>query len=247
MRKPKSALRFHAGEAPFPSGVSSALPMPQRFRPHVSIRFPFSFPESAHSFPVSCPRGENGKHSLPMTSTTSPSLDLERLENVRNHPGKITARCPACAEEERDRTGNNLVRFDGGAFSCVSDPEHTKRIFELVGIKSEAPRLSREEWIKRKRDDGDRQRRERERHDIAACVRRKRETIVNGWRWNTEDVWEDSPTRPTSAIDDPRILITSLFDPEAIVWTGETKQSGEHCEERWRTVPECFESPVEEI
>ena len=85
--------------------------------------------------------------------TAPESLNIALLEKVRHLPGKITARCPACAEEGHDRTGNHLVIFDGGKFSCIADEGHRRRIRELVGIRraidpTEQER-NRQEFIRR--------------------------------------------------------------------------------------------------
>ena len=66
------------------------------------------------------------------------SLDLSRLENVRKRIGKTIARCPACAEEDRDEKGDHLAIWPNGSFSCVANPgvaghEHRKRIMALAG------------------------------------------------------------------------------------------------------------------
>jgi hypothetical protein len=66
------------------------------------------------------------------------SLDLSRLENVRQCGGKTLARCPACAEEDRDTKGVHLVIYQDGKFGCVTCPgapghEHRKRILALAG------------------------------------------------------------------------------------------------------------------
>ncbi len=73
-------------------------------------------------------------------------LDISHLENVRPVGPSLTARCPACAEEGSDRTGNHLFVANGGrgAFSCVKyrGPDgaaHRKRIFQLVGLKYRTP------------------------------------------------------------------------------------------------------------
>jgi hypothetical protein len=72
---------------------------------------------------------------------THTGLDLDRLENAKNRGGKIIARCPACAVEGSDKSGEHLVIFDGGAgkWGCVAfagDKEHRRRIAELVGIEA---------------------------------------------------------------------------------------------------------------
>ena len=68
------------------------------------------------------------------------SLDISALENVTKARGGTTARCPACAEDGHDRTGEHLFIDASGKFGCVVYPgtsgsNHRKRIFELVGEK----------------------------------------------------------------------------------------------------------------
>ena len=74
------------------------------------------------------------------------SLDISKLENVRTHGGKITARCPACAEAGHDQTRNHLVIQADGRFGCVVYPgdsadakAHRKRIFALCGDREIKP------------------------------------------------------------------------------------------------------------
>jgi hypothetical protein len=74
------------------------------------------------------------------------SLDISKLENVRTHGGKITARCPACAEAGHDQTRNHLIIGADGRFGCVVCPgaspdarEHRKRIFALCGNREIKP------------------------------------------------------------------------------------------------------------
>ncbi|HEY0549875.1 MAG TPA: hypothetical protein VGF13_09745 [Verrucomicrobiae bacterium] len=70
-------------------------------------------------------------------------LDINRLENVRKHgDGKVVARCPACAADGKDETGNHLVVYPDGKFGCVANPKdtaHRKAIFKLCGVPSDAP------------------------------------------------------------------------------------------------------------
>jgi hypothetical protein len=66
-------------------------------------------------------------------------IDSARLEKVRRRGEKTIARCPACAEQGRDNSGEHLVVYDNGAFGCIvhaNDKLHHKRILELVGIES---------------------------------------------------------------------------------------------------------------
>lgn len=67
------------------------------------------------------------------------ALDITRLEKVRHTGGKTIARCPACAEAERDKAGEHLFIGPDGKFGCVDNPgpqgeAHRKRIFALIGI-----------------------------------------------------------------------------------------------------------------
>jgi hypothetical protein len=66
------------------------------------------------------------------------SLDLSRLESVRQRCGRTVARCPACAEHGQDEKGEHLVIMPDGRFGCVVCPgaagkEHRKRIHALAG------------------------------------------------------------------------------------------------------------------
>ena len=69
------------------------------------------------------------------------ALDISKLTNVvERGDGTFVARCPACVEQGRDRTGNHLILYPNGAFGCVvfsGDSEHSRKhrqkIIELAG------------------------------------------------------------------------------------------------------------------
>lgn len=65
------------------------------------------------------------------------ALNRSKLENiVELGNGAWRARCPACAEGGRDRTGEHLRVTPDGRFGCCvypKDPEHRRRIFQLAG------------------------------------------------------------------------------------------------------------------
>jgi hypothetical protein len=68
------------------------------------------------------------------------SLDLDKLENVRERGGKIIAACPACREAGADQSGEHLVIFGSGVgrFGCIANSgaagyAHRRRIAELAG------------------------------------------------------------------------------------------------------------------
>ena len=179
-----------------------------------------------------------------MTSTEPQSLDLDRLEKVRHLPGKITARCPACAEEGRDRKGDNLVYFhDTRAYSCIFDDGHTRRIWELVGIRraidpTEQER-NRQEFIRRKREE--------------ESLRRRQQAVINAlpelikkWRWDLADLRADSPLDPDEG-DCPRAFLRTRFRPDKIVWTGQVHDSGERHADRWKTVWKWLHEPASNI
>jgi hypothetical protein len=70
------------------------------------------------------------------------SLDVARLEKVRELAGGLVqARCPACAEDGHDRTGEHLRIYPDGRFGCCVHPkdgEHRKRIWALAGVRKPA-------------------------------------------------------------------------------------------------------------
>lgn len=77
------------------------------------------------------------------------SLDLTKLENVKIANGKTTARCPACKENGSDEGGDHLVIYPDDKFGCVKhegNSEHRKRIFALVGVKSESTPRAEQNW-----------------------------------------------------------------------------------------------------
>lgn len=64
------------------------------------------------------------------------SLDLEKLENVREREAKTIARCPACAVTGHDKRGEHLILYPDGRFGCVAnsgDAEHRRVIWKLAG------------------------------------------------------------------------------------------------------------------
>lgn len=68
------------------------------------------------------------------------SLDESKLEKIKGTRGKITFRCPACAEDGGDNSGEHGFQNTNGAFGCVKYPgpegaAHRKRMFELAGVK----------------------------------------------------------------------------------------------------------------
>jgi hypothetical protein len=73
-------------------------------------------------------------------------IDVTKLTNTVRKDGKTVARCPACAAQGGDATGNNLVVFADGKFGCVAFPKdkgHNRLIFQLVGVPNAEPEIYR--------------------------------------------------------------------------------------------------------
>lgn len=153
---------------------------------------------------------------------------------------RLTARCPACAEMNRDRKKGNLTVFSNGPFHChafPNDKEHNSRIFALAGI-SHGWNLDREEKL-RWRLERDRLHRERQEWDsLLRMARGKRSKIIGRFPWNAADVWGDSPQRVDGDLVrfSPIHFLSSLFPPEALLWTGNLHESGSNGRyaNRWR-------------
>jgi hypothetical protein len=69
------------------------------------------------------------------------SLDLSKLQKVVElSDGVKRAKCPACAESGSDKSGQHLRIYPDGKFGCCvfpGDREHRKRIFALVGNRTQ--------------------------------------------------------------------------------------------------------------
>lgn len=72
-------------------------------------------------------------------------IDVHRLTNLHRRGDAMEARCPACAEIGRDRTGNHLWIAESGKYGCAAypaDTAHRRRIYALVGVAETSPRPS---------------------------------------------------------------------------------------------------------
>jgi hypothetical protein len=185
-----------------------------------------------------------------MTAEES-SLDYSRLEKLRHVGGKITARCPACAEVGGDRTGSHLVIFPSGKFACAAmqgDRGHSRRIFALVGIARERSFDPDAVRIWRQRQALEHSKAREGRRAIAAA-KKYRDAIIARHSWKPADVWEDSPQRIDSDLveSDPRHFLAALFPEDATLWTGRVFQSGEGHASRWRTCSELMAEEDDEL
>lgn len=181
-------------------------------------------------------------------STEGGKLDLERQENVRHVGGKVTFRCPGCAAEGADRTGNNAALLANGKWSCVRDPSHTQAIWDAAGIPSDRPPrpLSAAEKYRRAEAKERRQREQRQRERAAQQAKDARAGLVAAFPWDPADVWDDSPSRlEDDSADDPRLFIAALFAPEAVVWAGEVFDANKP--DHFRTASDWQESRPEDL
>ena len=175
---------------------------------------------------------------LPMTTTDSPSLDATLLQKVRHQPnGKITARCPACAETGGDRTGNHLVIFPDGRFACAAHPgdaDHRRSIHRLAGHPPSTT-ANRRGWDRQAARE--QQQREQRMAHLTERARARRGDLVSRHAWHPADVWEDSPQRMDGALTTtcPRHFLASLFPEDALLWAGEVHHSGTAHRTHWRT------------
>lgn len=171
---------------------------------------------------------------------TEPSIDLCRLEKLRDRGTKLIARCPACAEQDQDRKGEHFFLFrDSGKWGCVAKPgdrEHRQDIFAVVGIKGEFSPSSDEKrrWRKRRIKEVQVKRRQR---SLSAKAREYRMAIVDRYRWERGDVWDDSPQRIDCPLveSDPGHFLRSLFPKDDLLWAGEPYESGPAHSDHWKT------------
>ncbi len=188
-----------------------------------------------------------------MPPTDTPSLDATLLQKVRHpSPGKVTARCPACAETGGDRTGNHLVIFPDGRFACAAHPgdaDHRRHIHRLAGHHHPPPPEHRDRLRQAAREQ---QRRQERLARLTDRARTQRGELISRHAWHPADVWEDSPQRIDGALTAtcPRHFLASLFggahadapfsppEPSPLLWTGDLHHSGVAHRARWRTCRE---------
>jgi hypothetical protein len=191
--------------------------------------------------------GSQTKKDSKMTTTLS--IDISRLEKLRQRGDKLQARCPSCATDGSDRRGDHFfANLTTGAWACAARPgdaEHRKAIFALVGIRGERPpdRPDLREVRRREREEAE------ARAKLAEAARANRRAIVEKWRWDEVDVWESSPQRIDCPLvaSDPRWFLQSLFPLDAIVWAGDLFHSGTTHASHWRTVREWQDAAVKDV
>ncbi len=178
------------------------------------------------------------------------SIDINRLEKVRRSGTKITARCPACAAAGNDRQGNHFfISTESGKFGCAAhstDGEHRREIFALVGIKGERDPAEEREWRKGRVKMAAAKVKQ---NKITAALRAHRASIIAAYAWSESEVKADSPEQRIGWLHDPRKFIAALFQPDAVIWTGDkhhSGQDGKHAS-HWRTVADWQEVPEDAV
>lgn len=184
--------------------------------------------------------GKNRKALKP-----APMLDLEKLEHVRQTGGKIIARCPACREAGADRKGEHLAYWpETGKFACsahAGDREHRREIWRLAGVREDERREPRRPSpaklalrLQPRADERRRRAEERWRRSLADAAAKQAERVFS-MDWTPAEAWEDSPVRLEADTPDRALMLERLFPPEAVVWTGDVRESGPGHEGRFRT------------
>lgn len=178
-------------------------------------------------------------------------LNLEALENVKISSKKVTARCPACAAQGEDRSGNHLVIFEGGPYSCIvhkKENGHSKTIWQLVGIPFEL-RAPQRGAMRIQRESQERFAKARERDKLAELAALQRDSIIASYPWSFQEAAMDYhwlANHPERALDSRRFL-AAMFNPLDLIWTGELNESGQQkYAERWRTCSGWSSAPAGE-
>lgn len=192
-------------------------------------------------------RGRVGHHQQRKfhTGMSESYIDRSKLDNTRSRGDDIICACPACREDGKDRAGDNLKIFASGAYSCIAHPrdgDHNRRIFALVGVRGE-PQAADPSEARKRRDKAVRQRlKEADIETVRKSARELRAALVSRWKWETADVWEDSPQRCDGNLvcTDPKHFLDTLFPEDALIWTGHAHESGMEGvhSARWLTVAE---------
>jgi hypothetical protein len=177
-------------------------------------------------------------------------IDIARLEKMRRHGRKITARCPACAAEGGDRQGNHFfLNTETGQFGCAkypSDKIHRQEIFRLVGIRGERDPIQEREWRRQRSKEATITHRW---NRVSATIKANRNQIAARFAWTSSQAKDDSPQQDLEAFNDPRLFLASLFSDDAIIWTGNKKDSGQdgRYAARWKTISDWQAQPIANV
>jgi hypothetical protein len=176
------------------------------------------------------------------------TIDHTRLEKLRKSGRKITARCPACAADDGDKSGVHFFQnTETGQFGCAKfpgDKEHRRDIFRLVGIRGERDPIEEKAWRQARTKIAAA---ELSRRKLSTAIRAKRAHIIAAHPWSESQALAESPEQRKEWFQDPRNFIAALFPYDAIVWTGDTYHTGQEgrCASHWKTVRHWQSEPKE--
>ncbi|QQL44839.1 hypothetical protein [Sulfuriroseicoccus oceanibius] len=174
---------------------------------------------------------ETAPHIFPETC----ALDPARLVALRPVAGQHEAQCPACHAEGRDTAQDNLVIFESGIYHCRASCD-TKTIYALAGRESDW-KPDPDEKRRWQREQEQRQRQEAEQKARAKAAQEYRRPLIDRHRWTSEEILADSPVRldrPMLKKFPDRAMLSALFPPDALLWTGEVHESGTAHAARWQ-------------
>jgi 5S rRNA maturation endonuclease (ribonuclease M5) len=179
------------------------------------------------------------------------ALDLSKLEKAKHKEGGIIiARCPACAEQGHDKTGEHLSVWPSGKFACVqfSGPEgseHRKRIFALVGVPDEIAGSGRNDSEPRKEfvcaydytDESGKQLFQVVRYKVSPPKNKtfyQRHEGESGWIWNMKGVRRVVYHLPEVIAAETVIITEGEKDADKLVSLGFVATTNVGGAEKWR-------------
>ena len=179
------------------------------------------------------------------------ALDLSKLEKAKHTEGGIIiARCPACAEQGHDKTGEHLSVWPSGKFACVqfSGPEgseHRKRIFALVGVPDEIAGSGRNDSEPRKEfvcaydytDESGKQLFQVVRYKVSPPKNKtfyQRHEGESGWIWNMKGVRRVVYHLPEVIAAETVIITEGEKDADKLVSLGFVATTNVGGAEKWR-------------
>ena len=128
------------------------------------------------------------------------SLDLSKLERVRERNGKTIARCPVCANASNDQKAEHLFIGTDGGYRCVVGCE-PKDIFALAGNRDSLPKSG--PCVARPIP-------KPKRLDLLSRIKRD-------YPAHAVDLWESSPVKCDESLDDAKAFLR-LFPADAVLW-----------------------------
>ena len=156
-------------------------------------------------------------------------LDLNRLEKVKERGDKVTAACPVCRADGRDKKGVHLYYNQSSErFGCIAhqaDESHNKAIWAHAGITKELTDEEKAEWRRRKDEENARQCKLLLAKAQERKVMRKMPEFLNPYvvdDWYLEFL-DQSPIRFRDNESLRHEFILRLFYMDDILWLGDDR------------------------